>query len=674
MKILMITLRDGQNVSLAKIADAFLRRGHEITIYAPFYAENALKFFDKRIPKFPLEDLTEDIAIGCDIIFAVPLAVIKLAERNLLSVHKPIVTHNFSIGGNETYGGDFCFVPSLPTTETDYDKYIDCPRIGIGEPKFDRMVQGHTSAKRFLFIDSGHYPFGTKGKRELARTILDICRSFPDYELWIKPRFLPGDELITHKNTLHLYDVIKEESAGKVPANLVMLTEHRDLMELILQCCTVLCMFTSAFPGAIVSDKGLVVLDDLPSEDICDARQKIFDRIRRIMLGSGAVIDYKRVKELLPEGVKSSDEYFRYLLAEKENTADKVCEVTEWLFDTFYQKQTFPKGCQCDYKDYKDSIREDKGMTWDKIVSNRYANVLLQNVLKISYNVNTKLDVTTLVKKIDEVRQKGYISETAFKQLYGNLYVYRDECLVENKNNLMADDIDCGIFLKACYHLKKYNEIINFPRQDIGAFYLFRGFVADNQGDKELAIFNLEKYMSLSLERAYVKEISDIPEFRVEACYLLLMYLVEEGNEEKARYYLEKLKEPDDEIRKKMIVTPSWKLLYDAYVHWAEVCVNRHEAMKKEFSGKPVLVYGVGLVGRKVVLKSLLKDRIVAFIDKYSSAQELDQIPIIKPDRINDFQEAPIVLVAVLKDFEGIKKDLLKIRSDLEIVSINDMF
>ena len=52
MKILMISLRDGQNISLAKIADAFLRRGHEITIYAPYYAGNVLKFFDKKIPKF----------------------------------------------------------------------------------------------------------------------------------------------------------------------------------------------------------------------------------------------------------------------------------------------------------------------------------------------------------------------------------------------------------------------------------------------------------------------------------------------------------------------------------------------------------------------------------------------------------------------------------------------
>lgn len=672
MKILMITLRDGQNMSLAKIADAFLRRGHEITIYAPFYAENALKFFDKRIPKFPLEDLTKDIAAGCDIIFAASAALIFSTGNSILSVHKPIITYNFSIGGNETYGGDFCFVPSLPTTETEYDKYIDCPRIGIGEPKFDRMVQKDTDAKRFLFIDSGHYPFGTEGKRELARTILDICQSFPDYELWIKPRFLPGDELITHKNNLHLYNVIQEEAGEQIPKNLVMLTEHRDLMELIERCCTVLCMFTSAFPGAFVSGKGLVVLDHLPSEDIYDVRQRIFDRIRRIMLGSGAVIDYKRVKEFLPEGVKCSDEYFRYLLTEKENTADKVCEVTEWLFDTFYKQQTFPKGCQCDYKDYKDSIREDEGMTWDKAISNRYANIVLETMLKLRYYVKAKLDVTTLVKRVDEVRQNGYISEADFKRLCDNPYVYRNECLIENKNNLLEDDIDCGILLNAYYYFKKYDEIINFPRQNIGAFYLYRGLVADEQGDKELAIFNLEKYMSLSLGRAYVKEISDLPELRVEACYLLIVYWMEEGDAEKARYYLKKLKEPDDERKKKIITTPGWKQLYDSYVHWAEGIVNHYASIKKEFSDKPVLIYGAGLTGKKIV--PLLKDRIVAFVDKYSHAQELYQIPVIRPDKINDFKDVHIILVTVLNGFESIKKDLLDIRSDLVIFSINDLF
>lgn len=674
MKILMITLRDGQNFSLAKIADAFLQEGHEITIYAPFYAENVLKFFDERIPKFPLEDLTEDIAAGCDIIFAAAAAVITLAEKNILSVHKPIITYNYQTGGTEAYGGDFCFVPSLPTTEREHDNYMDCPRIGIGEPKYDRMVPKHTDAKRFLFIDSGHYPFGTVAKRELARTILDICRSFPDYELWIKPRFLPGDELITHDSKLNLYEVIQEEAEGKVPENLVMLTEHRDLMELIEQCCTVICMFTSAFMGAFVAGKGLVVLDGLPSEDVYDIRLKHFNGTRSIMLGSGAVIDYKKAKELLPEGAKCSDEYFRYVLAEKEHTADKICEVTEWLVDTFYKKQTFPRDCQCDYKDYKDSIREDKEMTWDKVVSNRYKNVMLQNMLAISYNVNAKLDVTTLVKRIDDVRQNGYISGAVYKQLRGKINNYRNECLIENRNNLLADDIDSGLLLKAYYYYSKYDEIINFPRQDIGAFYFYRGMVADVQGDEELVLLNLEKYMSLSSERTYIKEISDIPERRIDAYYLLIMYWLKEGNKEKARYYLEKLKEPDEATRSKMIISASWKQLYDTYVHWAEISVNNYASMDKVFSGKPMLVYGAGAIGKKVVLRSLLKDRIVAIVDKYSLKQELYQIPVIKPDRINDFKEVSIILVSVIKDFEDIKNELLEIRSDLEIVLINDMF
>lgn len=672
MKILMITLRDGQNVSLAKIADAFFRRGHEVTIYAPYYAENVLRFFDEKIPKFPIRDLTEDVVAGCDIIFASTLAYEHLADKNLLSVHKPIITHNFLFTGTVTYGGDFCFVPSIPTTVTDYDAYMNCPRIGIGEPKYDTIVRKHTDVKRFLFIDSGHYPFGTEGKRELARTILDICKSFSDYELWIKPRFLPGDEVVTHANSLHIYDVIKEESDGKIPANLTMLTEHKDLMELVEQCCTVICMYTTAFSSAAICGKGLVVLDHLPSEDIYEGRFKHTNRTRSIILGSGAVIDYKRAKELLPEGVKCTDEYLRYLLTERENTADKVCEVTEWLCDTFYQKQTFPKGCQCDYKDYKDSIREDKGMTWDKVVSNRYADMLLESMLSISYYVNAKLDVTTLVKRIDEVRQNGYISETAFKQFRRKITGYRNECLIDNKNNLLADDIDCGILLKAYYVSKKYNEIINFPKQDIGAFHLFRGLVATEQGHKNLAVLHLEKYMSLSFERAYVKEVSDRPEWQAEACYLLIVFLMEAGDEEKARYYLEKLKEPNDEKTKQLLVSPSWKQLYNIYVHWAERYIDHHELMQKELSGEPILVYGAGMEGKATA--ALLKNRIAAFVDKHSSAWELYQIPIVSPEQINDFKDVHIILVTVLTDFENIKKDLLEVRGDLEIVSIDDMF
>ena len=194
MKILMITEKDAANVSLARISDSFLNNGNEIVIYAPYFAENVLKFFDKRIPRFPLSDLSDDLVSSCDIIFASSLVSYWMADKNLLSIKKPIFTQNYLINQQLQWGGDICFVPSLATTLTDYDQYLYYSKIEIGEPKYDHVSLTSPDTKIFLFIDSGHYPFGKKGKKELARTLLDICKTFPDYELWIKPRFLPGDQ------------------------------------------------------------------------------------------------------------------------------------------------------------------------------------------------------------------------------------------------------------------------------------------------------------------------------------------------------------------------------------------------------------------------------------------------------------------------------------------------
>lgn len=540
----MITEKDSANVSLAGIADAFIKRGHTVIIYALFYDKNVLRFFNKRIPMFPLEDLTEEEVFTFDTVFASSTANNGLECKNLLSIHKPIFTQNYLIDKQVQWGGDFCFVPSLPSTATEYDQYLNYSKIEIGEPKYDRNDLSDIDNKRFLFIDSGHYPFGCEGKRELARALLDICESFPDYELWIKPRFLPEDQVITHKNGIQLYEMIETESGGKLPNNLKMLRKHMDLTELIEQSSTILCMYTTAFAGAYALGKGLVVLDGLPNEDVYDVRWKNFNRIRDNMEGSGALIDYRMVKEVLPQGVKCPESYSRYLLAEKENAADKICEVVEYIYGEYYQIGKFPQICECAYQDYKGIIHEDVTLDWNKIICNRYAGYLLQRMLSlIDYHVNARLDVRFLYEQIRKIRNGEYYTDTAFKRMTKEVYLYRDKCVVENKEAMMADDIDCGILLNAFYNLKQYDEIVNFPKKNIAAYYLFSAFVEYERGKKTIVIKKLEQYMTLSLHRAHIKEISDMSNNRFKAFYILIKCLLESGKKQEAVYYFNKMKD-----------------------------------------------------------------------------------------------------------------------------------
>ena len=92
MKILMITEKDAANVSLAKIAEAFLRRGHSIEIYAPYYEESVLKYFPEEIIKRPYETLTEEAVAFSDIVFASAVSGGFVEQKGVLLAKRPIFT------------------------------------------------------------------------------------------------------------------------------------------------------------------------------------------------------------------------------------------------------------------------------------------------------------------------------------------------------------------------------------------------------------------------------------------------------------------------------------------------------------------------------------------------------------------------------------------------------
>lgn len=540
MKILMITQKDAANASLCRIADSFVKRGHSVTIYAPFYTSNVLFMFDKSIECNPFEMLTEQAVAEADLIFAAVVSAVFFKQKGLLDVHKPIFTHSYLIDKQITWGGDFCFVPSHGTVESEYYD-LSYTRCAIGEPKYDSVKPQDEKHKRFLFIDSGHYPFSEEGKRELARTLLSICRKFPDYELVIKPRFLPGDKVITHRNLLTLYDFIGKEAQGNIPDNMTMLQEQRELMDLIDECDTVICLYTTAFVGAYAVNKGLVVLENLPSDDVYDVRKKVFYRTRDNMKMSGALVDYHDVCRLLPEGVKPTEEYKKFLLEETENVADKIVEVTEDIYKQFYEKGRFPTIGRCSYKNYQEELREDPELDWEKIIEIRKRNMLLMNMLiHIDFHVDAHLDVQPIIDYVKEVD----LSSVPFGTLVAQSFKKRSECIIENRELLLRDEIDAGVLLNAFYLLERYDEILGFPRRDISSFYMFQGFVLYEQvKNKREAKESLAEYFARSDNRQYIKEISDMSNNRFKAFDIMIKLCLECGDKEEAKGYLGKMKQ-----------------------------------------------------------------------------------------------------------------------------------
>lgn len=675
MKILMITEKDAANQSLARIAKAYMKRKHTVVIYATYYAKNVLREFDEEIYAAPFDELNDEIISSCDIIFATSIAASFLSKKNILFAAKPIFTHNYLINRQISWGGDFCFVPSIATVGSEYDVYLNYPYIEIGEPKYDSLSVNVQEQKMLLFIDSGHYPFGWEGKKELARTLIEIARISPDYELWIKPRFLPGDTVVTHKNTRHLYDIIREEAGDNLPANLLMLIEHRDLKELIDLCHTVICMHSTAFVGAYAAGKGLIVLDGLPSEDVYDVRWKDFNRIREEILPSGAVVPYKNVKAFLPDGVRCSEEYKRYLLAEQDGVAEKICEVTEYFYNEFYRRGKFPKGVNTSYSTIKKDIVCDDECDWNCIIRRRCEDYLLQRMLiLIDYNIKVSINIQMLLNEIRDFSEDFESFRTEFLKKLSQVTIYRDQCIIENYDLMLHDDIDSGILLNALYRMKQGSEIKAFPKKDIGAFYLFRGFVASDENDMETAVLCMKKYIAVSVEREYIKEVSDMPGNRARAFKILLKGLMHENSNETS-YYLYLLEKLYHILYPASGITDSIQGQQYTMLHWMKQCVSRNnQDIAGVICGQKLLIYGAGVITREILLQiPEIRSQTVALIDNYLQEDNLKGIPVIRHEDMNTI-EADLCIVAVPHLEKQIKEKIEEQEHNFKVVGVNEMF
>lgn len=677
MRILLITEKDAANASLSKIADSFIEKGHDVEIFAIFYSNNVLRFFSEKIPIHKYDELTQENAESFDCIFTSCVAAVYLQNGPVLALHKPIFTQNYLINKQLSWRGDVCFVPSLPTSTTDYDEYMQGSKIAIGEPKYDRNSDIIEDNKKLLFIDSGHYPFGTKGKYELAKTLLQICDIYPDYQLIIKPRFLPQDKVVTHRNNLHIYDVICELMGEDIRDNLVMLKEHYDLMALIDKCHTVICMHTTAFVGACISGKGLIVLDNLPSDDIYDTRLKTSYRIRDFIIPSGALVDYRSATKLLPHGVTVNEKYIDFLLSERENSAKKIVDCTIALCEKYYMRNEFPIQVNCDYRNVESMLRKRENWRWEDEIKLRYKDFLFHRmIIHIDFHLKNKIDISKAWDELNETIETSDIIQANFSLLVKKAYRLRNRCIAENREALMTDQVDQGILLNALYLMGYYEDIKSFPTKDIGAYYYYNALVANKEKSYELCVQHLLHYDKVSFDRGYIKEISDMPNNKLKAYMLLLKLLIKQGQMEKAKEILIKTEKIYcnmynlDEFSKKTESKEQYKNYI--YIKWIG-CSIKNKFNHILYQNK-YFVYGAGDICKRTLLEdSGMKNNIVAIIDQFCDTKEICEIPVIRLNMLECYQETNIVIVTLPYMYGEIQKDILQEAPQMKVYSIEQL-
>ena len=183
MNILVVSALDAMNLAIENPIKEFISRGHNVEIFAMDMANGTIRMFlNLGVPIHSVGELNEEKIRHFDVAFCCEDAVRYLRYYDIY-----IFSYNPIQATCNGTGADFMFTIAR-------DRKIlwteDCASMPLGDAKNDIPLNPSALQKQFLYIDAGHNPFGIDAKRQVADMLLDICKTYPDYNLVVKPRWL----------------------------------------------------------------------------------------------------------------------------------------------------------------------------------------------------------------------------------------------------------------------------------------------------------------------------------------------------------------------------------------------------------------------------------------------------------------------------------------------------
>lgn len=449
MNVAVILGLDGSNYFLTGIVKELNRRGHKLTFYGRSLESVNIQMFMEFADEIKgLDVLDDEIASGKISRFNCALCA-NDSTFHLLNTKLFIFTYSITtiFGTYLAEGGDLMFTTGIPCYERAI--YEECAIVPVGNPKFD-VVSKEISTdfkKQFLFVDSGHYPFGSEGKRVIAELMVKIAEAFPDFKLVIKPRFLENDTAVTHLNKNHIYKNIRDVCKGKIPKNLEMLDHYGNMQDLINESCTVICLYTSAYLDAVVQQRGLLIIDGIPSEDTLDMRNDFHWRIMRNDCGkTGCLVSYERVMDYLPQGLRVNEEAIADKLTYVGCTSAKAVDVIENVSDKIVNN-LMPKA-----RIYlNDTIQESDNyetLDWNTIWKRRKKNFLQYWFTRRIDAIDHRIDISDFenwLKKLSDSEEIQKKDINSLIEMTGNCL---SECILQNRELLSESYINESYYME----------------------------------------------------------------------------------------------------------------------------------------------------------------------------------------------------------------------------------
>lgn len=497
-RILLILGKDVHNKPAYRFYKEFLKRGYYVDLFATTLQDGHVNIFGEARERIKhINDLTEQQISIYDYIFS----AVPIYNHVLFKDTQKYIFMNPSSHFDDVYfSGDFVFTVrdiSQPLIEDehipveDFNLMKSIPGMAAGGPQYEKTgIKKDEKSKKILFVDAGHFPFGTK--QELAEYVIKIAEFCPDYEVRIKPRYLPRDQDTTHKNRENLYEYLDNKKT--LPDNLTLIRTHTDLKEELEKVDVVICPAgTSSYEEVILANKKIIIFTDFPNKEnvLWNAdRVRLFNRINGKL---PCRIPYQDIFKYLPQGIQADSDDLKNSIYKMAHVTEDIVDAMEYIYINFISKNIFPERKYCKIENYLSEMLPDYSLTWEDIIARRYRLPLYDYVANQARNLLIDIDYSRVFEYIESIRYSKWREKDADRILVGLQEILFD-LYIQNKDKLMKNSYSQSLLCLAYFKKNRFDEFCPIELKCIAYYSYCLAKIRFDNADYENALKYINDY------------------------------------------------------------------------------------------------------------------------------------------------------------------------------------
>ena len=501
ISILIMLKGDCANSSLVHIYNCLNKTDFHIDICSASLSHNNIRFFNDSsiIKKINTIDINDYEAL----IVARNIYDYPIPYQKIINYKGVIIADHTTLNEGCNVFGDVVLVAGKNNYDLMLNGGVNVPTVSIGCLKSQKSFEQNNSPN-FLWIESGHFPYGKKGRLQEVDTIVQICRSFPNYQLTVKPRYLPeycSD--VNHPNSDHIYKYL---SAVKESLPNLKLIQNDVLLESeIKKASLVFHTYSSAFQEAVAMGKPIINIGDIETEETVDLRKNRYSLIKEYIDVAGCTLKRKDILNYLPKGLYCTENYSEYILGTEKKPREASAFIVEQVVKN-REKNMLPDNR------WFDSAYHVSYSTVDRLFvkSNRLKGYLYHLVAEYEYF----LDDYSLFEKV----KKHFCTNNSIDELVNEI----KKTVNENFSYLNEDWYNQAFLMEIYYKNGSFNPCHSWPNlKNFGAFYYFSALYYYGVFQWQKCKTNLELFLESKNDRPYPISLTDRSQYVNNAICLL---------------------------------------------------------------------------------------------------------------------------------------------------------